>query len=321
MCTGVPRRDRSQKIKLGQVACGRAVLIFAARRRGRSGHRISDSASLTIEWAISASGDLQVARGSGLQPKRAESPALSGSGNWQTSKATLSDVSSAWLCVPRKKNALLPLTEAISNSVHSITDVYATDAASKGKIIVRIYRQGDEPDGKVIGFDIEDNGIGFTDDNYKSFRTPDSRWKESRGGKGVGRLAWLKVFEGISIDSSYQGGAGWARRAFDFRLAENDQLAEREAPEVIERYRTVVSFRAMKSPYDSRCPVRNGIIENRIAAHFVPLFVAGNAPQMIVEDDGVTEIQTLFAESIADQETKVITVGEGDDAFHSQSGP
>jgi hypothetical protein len=58
---------------------------------------------------------------------------------------------------------------------------------------VRLMRQDDQPAGRVVGFDVEYNGVGFTDDNFKSFRTPDSRWKETRGGKGIGRLGWLKV--------------------------------------------------------------------------------------------------------------------------------
>src|SRR5271169_617068 len=99
---------------------------------------------------------------------------------------------------PSEKNALLPLMEAVSNSVHSITDLYADKASATGRIIVRLVRDADEPDGRVVGFDVDDNGIGFTDENFESFKTPDSRWKETRGGKGVGRLAWLKVFDQIT---------------------------------------------------------------------------------------------------------------------------
>jgi hypothetical protein len=98
---------------------------------------------------------------------------------------------------PSEKNALMPLMEAVSNSVHSITDLYEDDASARGWIVVRVIREDDEPNGRVVGFEVEDNGIGFTDDNFKSFRTPDSQWKEARGGKGVGRLAWLKVFVAV----------------------------------------------------------------------------------------------------------------------------
>jgi hypothetical protein len=56
---------------------------------------------------------------------------------------------------PSEKNALMPLMEAVSNSVHSITDLYGTDSA-KGQIIVRLIRQDDQPAGRVVGFDVED---------------------------------------------------------------------------------------------------------------------------------------------------------------------
>lgn len=35
---------------------------------------------------------------------------------------------------------------------------------------------------------IYDDGIGFTDENFESFLTYDSRYKKLRGGKGEGRL-------------------------------------------------------------------------------------------------------------------------------------
>jgi hypothetical protein len=216
---------------------------------------------------------------------------------------------------PTEKNTLLPLMEAISNSIHSITDLYGNDAASKGKIIIRVIRQDSDPEAQVIGFDIEDNGIGFTDDNYRSFQTPDSRHKEKRGGKGVGRLAWLKVFEGISIDSTYNDHGHWAHRAFDFKLSDKEQIAERSPPEPSKHYRTIISFRGFRPSYESRCPVKREVIENRVAAHFVPLFVAGNAPKVTIEDGGLTEVEAVFGESIVDHATETITIGEGDDAF------
>ncbi|MCS3727547.1 ATP-binding protein [Bradyrhizobium betae] len=216
---------------------------------------------------------------------------------------------------PSEKNALLPLMEAVSNSVHSITDLYDADAATRGRITIRILREGDEPESRVIGFDIEDNGIGFTEANFRSFRTPDSRWKEARGGKGVGRLAWLKVFDRILVDSTYSDGAGWQRRAFEFRLTESDQIHELSGEAAGTAHRTIISFRGFKPPFENRCPIRKGIIENRIAAHFVPLFVAGNAPKVTVNDDERTEIETLFSDSIVENATDTITIGQGEDAF------
>ncbi len=202
--------------------------------------------------------------------------------------------------------------EAVSNSLHSITDLYGSEAASRGAITVRIVRDGEGH--RIDGFDIEDNGVGFTDDNFKSFRTPDSRLKEKRGGKGVGRLAWLKVFTKVSVDSTYDEG-GWKRRAFEFRLSDRNQIVEQNLKPEETVHRTVVRFRGFTSAFEPKCPVRTGIVENRIAAHFVPLFVAGNAPKVTVIDDTVTEIESVFSESIVDQKTDTITVGEDADAF------
>lgn len=158
---------------------------------------------------------------------------------------------------PSEKNALLPLMEAVSNSIHSITDLYGADAAAKGSVSINIIRLEGEGS-QIVGFDIEDNGIGFTADNFRSFRTPDSRHKEKRGGKGVGRLAWLKVFESISIESSFFEDGQWRMRAFDFRLSERDQIVERADAPVRERHQTIIRFRKFKPSFENKCPVKGG---------------------------------------------------------------
>ncbi|MGL6194361.1 MAG: ATP-binding protein [Thermoguttaceae bacterium] len=67
---------------------------------------------------------------------------------------------------------LMPLFEAITNSIQSITEAKSKD----GKITVLIHRSDNSfslsKDIKVIppvvGFSITDNGIGFNDANYDS---------------------------------------------------------------------------------------------------------------------------------------------------------
>ena len=108
------------------------------------------------------------------------------------------------LPLPRtERGTLTPLMEAISNSVHSITDRFGDDTQKNGRVTIRVSRDLDDADTPIIGFEITDNGEGFTEENYKSFCTPDSRLKELRGGKGIGRLGWLKVLENISVDSTF----------------------------------------------------------------------------------------------------------------------
>ncbi|MHB9025945.1 MAG: ATP-binding protein [Armatimonadota bacterium] len=55
----------------------------------------------------------------------------------------------------------------------------------------------------IIGFDIVDNGIGFTEDNMRSFCTLDSDYKADKGGRGIGRLLWLKAFSEVKVNSIF----------------------------------------------------------------------------------------------------------------------
>src|SRR2546425_10254014 len=102
---------------------------------------------------------------------------------------------------------LHPLFEAVVNSIVAIEEVGRED----GRINIRIERDTqqqvlDMHFNTIItikSFIIEDNGIGFTEANFVSFDTMDSRAKAFRGGKGIGRLLWLKAFDHAEIDSIY----------------------------------------------------------------------------------------------------------------------
>src|SRR5438552_8237614 len=81
-------------------------------------------------------------------------------------------------------HALLPLFEAIINSIHAV----AESKRSNGVIRVFVERDhtqqmlsADAGAGMVLqpvrSFRIHDNGIGFTDIHYRSFETSDTRQK------------------------------------------------------------------------------------------------------------------------------------------------
>ncbi len=130
---------------------------------------------------------------------------------------------------PTPDNALMPLFEAVSNSLHAVDDCFGKDASNKALIKVDVLR-ADLADEKspVTGFVVADNGIGLDRQNFESFRRLDSRHKISRGGKGIGRLGWLKVFQRIEVDSTYTEADEKLHRSFDFRLAESNQIADHE---------------------------------------------------------------------------------------------
>lgn len=211
---------------------------------------------------------------------------------------------------PTDKTALTPVMEAVSNSIHAITERFDEDAMKRGRVDVTVVRDHENDDRPIIGFDIDDNGVGFTAENYKSFLTPDSRHKEKRGGKGVGRLAWLKVFEEVEVDSIYHEGGAFHHRQFKFRLADKEQvkIIKEEKLKKPSDPKTRVSFRGFDSRFASKCPSKQGTIALRVLSHFIPLFIGGNAPKVFITDDGPIDIEALFADSIVEEQTMPITV-------------
>lgn len=118
----------------------------------------------------------------------------------------------------------MPLCEAVSNAVHAIDDRFGDEAQNKGRIEVVINRRDDDDSRAIESFEVRDNGVGFNDENYNSFLTPDSMLKFSRGGKGIGRLGWLKVFGRIHLESTFKNGTALSTRHFDFIFDAEDQL-------------------------------------------------------------------------------------------------
>src|SRR5687768_2769141 len=87
-------------------------------------------------------------------------------------------------------NALVPLFEAVYNAIHALQDRFADNWQENGKIEIELLGLSK----RDIDFIVTDNGVGLNDENFRSFLTYDSDLKVKRGGKGVGRLSWLKVF-------------------------------------------------------------------------------------------------------------------------------
>ena len=110
---------------------------------------------------------------------------------------------------------LFPLFEAVVNSIYAIDDRIASIdsfASTEGKIRVTLNRSSDSDlfggKAELSTITIEDNGIGFDDNNYNSFCELDSMYRSNRGCKGIGRLLWLKCFACVEIESFYKSVDG-----------------------------------------------------------------------------------------------------------------
>lgn len=211
---------------------------------------------------------------------------------------------------PSATSALLPMFEAVSNGLHAIDDRLGCAALTKGRVDIEVLREKPEVESPPFGFIVKDNGIGLNEENYESFRRPDSQHKIKRGGKGVGRLGWLKVFQEIRVDSVYVDGASLSRRSFSFKLRDSDQLEPlSDSSAMDDRPGTTVFLRHFESLYGTKCPISSDVIRQRIISHFLPLFAANGMPNIFVSDvDGITDLRKAFEELVKDSFEENISV-------------
>jgi hypothetical protein len=196
-----------------------------------------------------------------------------------------------------RSEALLPLFEAVINSIQAIAE---KGDLSRGSVTVRIIRDkqqsldnGDTP--PITGFDITDNGIGFNDANFDSFQTADSPYKESLGGKGVGRFLWLKAFARVDIDSVYAEKQKRMRRKFGFSAKSG--IGEGFPETTDAPFATTVHLIGFKKDYQ-RLPTAyktTGKIAQRILEHCLSYFISGAVPRITLEDDdGSILLNTVY---------------------------
>lgn len=213
-------------------------------------------------------------------------------------------------------HGLMPLFEAVANSIHAIEEAELTPA--DGKIAVEIVRdqqstfdlagdtrrRGPETKGDIVGFKIVDNGIGFTDDNMKSFLTLDSDYKADRGGRGVGRLLWLKAFRDVQVDSVFLDiNQKLVRRTFRF-LAPNG--VERES--VVDAngaVKTAVQLNGFEKKHREASPKTVGPIANSLLEHCLWYFVReGGVPEIrVIDGDESVNLDDVYQEHMVTSAT------------------
>lgn len=193
-----------------------------------------------------------------------------------------------------KAKPLMPVFEAIVNSIQSVEERF-DGKVEKGRITVRIRRDKQQclqfedesrKEPEIVGFEIEDNGIGFTDENFESFKLVATKKKATIGGKGLGRFTWLKAFDRVFISSVFDTDGGRKKRTIEFSLAKGivgSPLVD--VPET-EEIRTNVSLEHFKPSYSSLQSAYKTAekIAQRILEHSLVAFLNDRAPEIIVDD-------------------------------------
>lgn len=140
--------------------------------------------------------------------------------------------------LPKPSNtadAMQPLFEAVSNSIHSTQDRFRENVARDGRVVVTIATGRKQAPVKIV---VEDNGNGLDERNFDAFSTTDTDNKYARGGKGVGRLLWLDCFEGIKVKSVYTEGQGCEAEELQVCLVvvRSNPGLQRRRPRELERW-------------------------------------------------------------------------------------
>ncbi|MBK4785497.1 MAG: ATP-binding protein [Pantoea sp. Pent] len=205
-----------------------------------------------------------------------------------------------------KSHGLMPVFEAVVNSIHSIEEM---DNASEGKIVLRVNRasQGSlDLDTKsqppIVSFTITDNGCGFDEANFKSFKTLDPDHKIDKGCRGVGRLMWLKVFALVEVESHFFDVDGkLKKRVFRFK----DKLGvhgEKVVEATSQKPGTLIKLVDYDESFRKQVPAKGQSIANQLLEHVLWYFVRqGSAPKILPEDtDEVFDLDHLPEEHMHD---------------------
>lgn len=196
---------------------------------------------------------------------------------------------------------MLPLHEALVNSIQAIED--AGHGAGQIRIdLIRdrqmVAKEADPTILPVTDVRITDNGIGFTDANFRSFNTSDTTFKKQRGGKGVGRFLWLVAFNEVSIKSTYaDSDSVWQSRRFRF-IPRGDGIADHiNEASSRDTASTVITLSGFKKEYRDTFPKKPETIASHIAEHCLEFFIRGNCPTITLHDpstETVIDLNRLF---------------------------
>lgn len=211
---------------------------------------------------------------------------------------------------------LFPLFEAVTNSFQAIEEYknFFGDYDYVGKITITIEKIKKEslvP--KPANVYIEDNGIGFNLRNYNSFKILDTDHK--KGGKGIGRVSWLRVFKKAEIESNFREDDSYKKRNFSFSI-EGIEGGEKSKQSDKKFNATKISMfdidRLCESAYSDI-----SVIAKEIVKHSIHYFKQSNCPEIIIVDsDTKKEInvnQVFYSDIIKLKDEKMIQILQGED--------
>ncbi|MGS1021631.1 ATP-binding protein [Burkholderia glumae] len=198
---------------------------------------------------------------------------------------------------------LMPLFEAVSNAMDAIEE--KSGNAAGGNIRIRLLAaddlvaQADDDTLVIDGFEITDDGVGFTDANIASFGEAYTLSKVKVGGKGVGRFTFLKVFSRCSVESVFEKKGRRYSRAFSFSIQRELDGADRTEA-TVRPVGTTLTLRGVADKYRAAWTADPETLAERVIAHFLIRFAARSCPRISLEvpDAAAVDLQALFQATV-----------------------
>ncbi|MCC5612949.1 ATP-binding protein [Nostoc sp. CHAB 5834] len=199
--------------------------------------------------------------------------------------------------IREKTSIYTPIVEAIVNSIQAIK----SKEGANGLVTITLKRNGQlELDGtqsgdrKIEEIQIIDNGIGFNEINRESFDTLYSDLKINEGGKGFGRLTYLKYFDHVWINSAYQkkDDSYWA---LEFKMGDEKHFITDEASYPAKTSQTGSTIRLSGLKKKSAINQSAKTIARNLVELLLPYFITEeySCPTIILMEEDESEIITL----------------------------
>jgi hypothetical protein len=190
---------------------------------------------------------------------------------------------------------LLPLFEVIINAIQSIED---KENSGDGVISIKAVRSSQavietesEPHyTPIVGFEVCDNGVGFTGERFAAFNDAFTDFNAQKGCKGIGRYTVLACFGSMEINSNFSEAGNWYNRSFRFDNAKGigSEKDENKTQSDKQELKTKVSLNNYKKHFqkyinDSRIELND--VASDIIQHCLLYFIAKSMPRIELYDE------------------------------------
>lgn len=183
-----------------------------------------------------------------------------------------------------------------------------TNAIQAGATVIKVNLDYGTPQEKLFGsqgreylnaISISDNGEGFTDENLQSFYEVCTEHRKQIGGKGVGRLSYLKYGKDVVVTSQTNDKKVQFNYNFDFEL---DKV---ESQFIIGALQTQVRIGSIFKPVDTQ--VKN-LVETTCDALRLLVFLEhqkGKNIEIVFTHNSEQQFDKSYSYSFSEQEYKV----------------